>query len=137
MSFVDRFAARVQNQDTKPFMEDTKNDPETYQASKTDRRLLLEAFLHTADLGHNFKPFDLNKMGVMKLEEEWFAQGDQEEMLGFPVSPNFDRKKDSLAGTQSFFMEAFIRPILEPFSNFVQGEWIEAALANVDVNKDR
>merc|ERR1740129_192256 len=73
----------------------------------------------------------------MHLEEEMFCQGDEEARLGFPISPNFDRSRDSVASTQTFFMEAFIRPLLEPFSTFVKKEWSEQALQNVDSNKDR
>merc|ERR1719189_2848784 len=100
MAFVDRFTARVNQIKESPFMEETKDDQLKKSASKTDRRLLLEAFLHTADLGHNFRSFDISKWGVLRLEQEWFLQGDDELDRGIPmseVSPNCNRYKDCLA----------------------------------------
>lgn len=138
LDLVDRFSTRV----TKAaFMTDTKEDMGLKKETKADRRMLLEAFLHTADLGHNYKPFDINKLGVQNLEEEWFLQGEREAELGIPISPGFDRSKDSVPSTQSMFMSNVVRPLLEPFTTLFVGEGMRdqvfgrAILENLENNK--
>lgn len=113
-SQVDRFTARVDKPGV-PFLQGTKSDPRMKKESKTDRRLLLEATVHLADLSHCTRDFGLNQIWVQRLEEEWFLQGDLERERALAISPGCDRHKDSLATLQSFFMGHFIVPLLTPF----------------------
>lgn len=121
-TFVDRFTTRVSTLSRDPMAKSTREDPEARAASKEERGLLLEAFIHVADLGPNCRPFESHIFTVKNLEEEWFSQGDQERRLGLPVSPNFDRHKDSAANIQHFFLERMVLPLLEPFNTFVTNE---------------
>merc|ERR1712196_270211 len=97
----------------------TKNDRSMQKESKEDRRLLMQAFIHMADLSHCARPWSVHRTLVACLEEEFFSQGDQEKAAGLPISPMMDRSKDSAATGQGFFLEKLVRPMLEPYSAFV------------------
>merc|ERR1719330_1846456 len=133
--FVDKLQSRVARKDTNPFMEDAKIEKDKGNVSKEDRILLLEAFMHTADLTHNFKPFNVHKIGLTALEDEWFLQGDEERKRGMPISPNFDRTKDTAATCQSFFLGSMVRPLLVCFHHFMAQEYADNLLLNLDTNK--
>eukprot|EP00191_Tetraselmis_sp_GSL018_P003214 CAMPEP_0177604164 /NCGR_PEP_ID=MMETSP0419_2-20121207/15961_1 /TAXON_ID=582737 /ORGANISM="Tetraselmis sp., Strain GSL018" /LENGTH=665 /DNA_ID=CAMNT_0019098107 /DNA_START=632 /DNA_END=2626 /DNA_ORIENTATION=+ len=58
---------------------------------KEQRSLTLQMAIKVADLGHNSLPIELSKQWVMRLEEEFFRQGDLERRMGMKVSPLMDR----------------------------------------------
>merc|ERR1712048_972609 len=135
--FIDRFSARVSKQKDNPFATDTKDDRERQKASKADRRMLLQAFSHMADLGHTCRPWHIHKNLVVLLEEEFFAQGDRERQQGIPVMPLIDRTKDSAAVSQGFFLDKLVRPMLEPYTHFLNSELGGFMLSNLSKNRDR
>jgi hypothetical protein len=55
--------------------------------------ILLQLFLKVADLGHCALPIKLHIRWVYRLQEEMWAQGDEEKSQGLPVSPLADRTK--------------------------------------------
>lgn len=112
-------------------------DKRSKDASKDERLLLIEAMLHTADLSHNCKQFDVHKWGLLGLEEEWFSQGDLERDIGIPVSGNFDRTKDSAATAQSFFLLSMVRPLVQPWQAIFNKEHIISIVDNIEFNDKR
>merc|ERR1740121_2424332 len=96
--------------------------------------MLLEAFIRVADQGANCRHFVSHIFTVKNLEEEWFRQGDQETRLSLPVSPNFDRHKDSAACVQQFFLECMVLPLVEPFSTFINEECAQKMKQNLASN---
>jgi len=122
---VDKLTARLskakEDKDA-TFITNTKGNKERQQASKADRRMLLQIFMHTADLGHTCRPWAVHKELVVDLEEEFFRQGDRERELGVPIMPMMDRSKDSAATGQSFFLEKLVRPLVEPFCFFLSSD---------------
>lgn len=133
---VDRFAARVAQNENEPFHYDTSDNRDRQQQSKADRRMLLQAFIHTADLGHCARPWDVHKHLVAALEEEMFRQGDTEAQLGVPVSPLMNRSADSMAAGQDFFFTKFVTPLLVPYTFFLDEEVGKQLLDNLDSNCD-
>lgn len=117
--FVDRFAGRLSQVESNPFQEDTKSSRDKQKASKADRRMLMQAFIHMADLGHCCRPWSIHKHLVVALEEEFFLQGDKERSLGLPCMPMMDRQKDSTAASQEFFMSKLVMPLLTPCATFM------------------
>jgi hypothetical protein len=130
---VDRFSARVA--DSNPWKEDTKHCREKQQASKSDRRMLLQSFVQMADLGHNCRPWDVHKHMIVALEEEFFQQGDKERELGMlPVMPMMDRHAGSAASAQGFFLGKMVKPLLIPFTKFVQPQMGEDLVKSINEN---
>lgn len=134
--FVDRFSARVCATEADPFQVDTKNDRGRQKASKGDRRMLLQAFTHMADLGHCCRPWDVHKHIIVALEKEFFYQGDMERARGMPIMPLMDRNVDSAAAAQGFFLDKMVRPLLVPYTHFLLPELGETLINSLDANKD-
>lgn len=134
---VDKLTARMSKDKECPFITNTKGNKERQQASKTDRRMLLQIFMHMADLGHTCRPWDIHKDLVIDLEEEFFRQGDKERELGVPIMPMMDRSKDSAAAGQGFFLEKLVNPLLEPFCYFLSAELGGRFQENLSENKRR
>eukprot|EP00932_Pfiesteria_piscicida_P016333 SRR837773.3261.p2 GENE.SRR837773.3261~~SRR837773.3261.p2 ORF type:complete len:255 (-),score=111.72 SRR837773.3261:85-849(-) len=138
---VDRFGSRVSKSKDDPFVTGTKENRELQRQSKADRRMLLQAAIHTADLGHCARPWNVHKHLVAALEEEMFAQGDLEAQLGVPVSPMMNRSTDSLACTQEAFFTKFVLTMLTPYTSFLSDEVGRELIENLQSNgqswKDR
>merc|ERR1712224_535387 len=115
----------------------TKNDRQAQQATKSDRRLLMQAFMHMADISNCTRPWEVYKFAVLNLEEEFFAQGDRERDLGVPILPLMNREKDSLASAQGFWIESFVGPLLTPYCNFISIESRTALQGNAAQNKQK
>merc|ERR1740121_871344 len=96
--------------------------------------MLLEAFIRVADQGANCRHFVSHIFTVKNLEEEWFRQGDQEMRLSLPVSPNYDRHKDSAASMQQFFLECMVLPLVGSFSSFISEECAQKMKQNLADN---
>mmetsp|Transcript_39095 Transcript_39095/g.110482 ORF Transcript_39095/g.110482 Transcript_39095/m.110482 type:complete len:526 (+) Transcript_39095:128-1705(+) len=138
---VDRLGARV-SQATAPggrrlSVQCKLSEEEGKQESRPDRRMLLKAFIHMADLGHTCRPWDLHKHLVVALEDEFFVQGDQERRMGMPIMPMMDRDRDSLCAGQAFFLEKIVYPLLEPLTHFLHEGTGDSFKANLMENKRR
>ncbi|XP_051654684.1 dual specificity calcium/calmodulin-dependent 3',5'-cyclic nucleotide phosphodiesterase 1C isoform X14 [Manacus candei] len=70
------------------------------QPEGIDKPKALSLLLHTADISHPAKAWDLHHRWTMSLLEEFFRQGDKEAELGLPFSPLCDRKSTMVAQSQ-------------------------------------
>ncbi|CAK0853608.1 unnamed protein product, partial [Prorocentrum cordatum] len=138
---VDRFSTRVAKKTDNPFFtrfeEPDVENAEMQKATKADRMMLIQAFVHMADLGHCARPWDLHKHLVAGLEVEFFSQGDRERELGLPVMPLMDRTKDSLAAAQDFFLGNLVLPLLTPYVSFLEDPLAIDYLETLDTNRQR
>ncbi|KAL3320502.1 Calcium/calmodulin-dependent 3',5'-cyclic nucleotide phosphodiesterase 1C [Cichlidogyrus casuarinus] len=66
--------------------------------------------LHSADISHPTKTWDLHERWTKMLVEEFFRQGDRETELGLPCSPLCDRKTTVVAQSQIGFIEFIVSP---------------------------
>eukprot|EP00930_Biecheleria_cincta_P026626 TRINITY_DN18743_c0_g1_i1.p1 TRINITY_DN18743_c0_g1~~TRINITY_DN18743_c0_g1_i1.p1 ORF type:complete len:416 (-),score=82.78 TRINITY_DN18743_c0_g1_i1:125-1372(-) len=82
-----------------------------------DSRLLLQAALKCADLGHLAMPWDLHQRWVLNLEEEFFDQGDRERELGLSISFLMDRDKPGVSQSQQGFFDYVVLPLFTAFSD--------------------
>jgi len=79
------------------------NQPET-------KALAMNNFLHSADVSNPCRTWDCCEPWAMMVLEEFFAQGDQEKMLGVPVQFLNDRDKLNRPNSQIGFLEFMIVP---------------------------
>jgi len=80
--------------------------------SGPDALIILQLALKCADLGHLSLCWSSHMRWVRRLEEEFFAQGDQEIKLGMPeVSFLMDRKKQGASDTQVGFFDFVVLPL--------------------------
>ncbi|NWV84659.1 PDE1C phosphodiesterase, partial [Dasyornis broadbenti] len=80
------------------------------QPEGIDKPKALSLLLHTADISHPAKAWDLHHRWTMSLLEEFFRQGDKEAELGLPFSPLCDRKSTMVAQSQIGFIDFIVEP---------------------------
>lgn len=138
---VDRFSTRVSKRADNPFFtrfeEPDADNVEMQKTTKADRMMLIQAFVHMADLGHCARPWNIHKHLVAGLETEFFSQGDRERELGLPIMPLMDRTKDSVAAAQDFFLGKLVLPLLTPYVSFLEDTLAEDYLESLDTNRER
>ncbi|KAI1888815.1 hypothetical protein AGOR_G00172640, partial [Albula goreensis] len=80
------------------------------QPEAIDKPKALSLLLHTADISHPAKNWDLHHRWTTSLLEEFFRQGDKESELGLPFSPLCDRKSTMVAQSQIGFIDFIVEP---------------------------
>ncbi|XP_061109761.1 dual specificity calcium/calmodulin-dependent 3',5'-cyclic nucleotide phosphodiesterase 1C-like isoform X2 [Conger conger] len=75
-----------------------------------DKPKALSLLLHTADISHPAKKWDLHHQWTSSLLEEFFIQGDKEAELGLPFSPLCDRNSTMVAQSQIGFIDFIVIP---------------------------
>ncbi|XP_062813385.1 dual specificity calcium/calmodulin-dependent 3',5'-cyclic nucleotide phosphodiesterase 1C isoform X6 [Anolis carolinensis] len=80
------------------------------QPEGIDKPKALSLMLHTADISHPAKAWDLHHRWTMSLLEEFFRQGDKEAELGLPFSPLCDRKSTMVPQSQIGFIDFIVEP---------------------------
>merc|ERR1740120_420630 len=74
------------------------------------KKLVMECLLHSADVSNPCRSWEVTYAWAMVCLEEFFAQGDQEKMLGVPVQFLNDRDKLNKPNSQIGFIEFMIAP---------------------------
>ncbi|XP_062910815.1 dual specificity calcium/calmodulin-dependent 3',5'-cyclic nucleotide phosphodiesterase 1A isoform X2 [Mobula hypostoma] len=80
------------------------------QPEGIDKPKALSLLLHTADISHPAKTWDMHYRWTMALLEEFFRQGDKEAELGLPFSPLCDRNSTMVAQSQIGFIDFIVEP---------------------------
>ena len=83
------------------------------ESIKREQQCLLDFLIHSADLAHNTKLFDISLKWVELLSEEFWLQGDKEKQMGLPISFLCDRKDTNVPLSQVNFIRGFILPTFE------------------------
>ncbi|XP_063075040.1 dual specificity calcium/calmodulin-dependent 3',5'-cyclic nucleotide phosphodiesterase 1C [Engraulis encrasicolus] len=87
-----------------------KNFLQQPESSSIDKSKAISLLLHTADISHPAKNWDLHHRWTASLLEEFFRQGDKEAELGLPFSPLCDRKSTMVAQSQIGFIDFIVVP---------------------------
>mmetsp|Transcript_13410 Transcript_13410/g.15565 ORF Transcript_13410/g.15565 Transcript_13410/m.15565 type:complete len:348 (-) Transcript_13410:77-1120(-) len=92
---------------------------------KDNPSFILEVCVKVSDLGHAAKTWELHKMWSMRIQDEFFLQGDEEKQLGFEVSPFMDRCWPRKAENQLGFFRFIAMPMYDALSQVFPGfRWI-------------
>jgi len=75
------------------------------------RKLLVNLFLHTADISNCMKPFRISRIWAWQMLEEFFLQGDAEAKLGVPMQALNDRHAVNRPFSQVGFIEYLVSPL--------------------------
>jgi hypothetical protein len=93
-----------------------RTTPGQYEpATAKDATVLLQVTMKCADLGHMALDWRSHVRWVKRVEEEFFAQGDQERALGLPISFLMDRYKPGPSQTQVGFFDNVVLPLFRTF----------------------
>ena len=78
-----------------------------------EQQMVLDFFIHSADLAHNTKLFDISLQWVELLSNEFWLQGDKEKSLNLPVSFLCERINADIPSSQVGFIKGFIIPTFD------------------------
>lgn len=90
------------------------------QPEGIDKPKALSLLLHTADISHPAKSWDLHHRWTTSLLEEFFRQGDKESELGLPFSPLCDRKSTLVAQSQIGFIDFIVVPTFTVLTDMME-----------------
>uniref|UniRef100_A0A3Q3N2L7 Phosphodiesterase n=1 Tax=Mastacembelus armatus TaxID=205130 RepID=A0A3Q3N2L7_9TELE len=90
------------------------------QPEGVDKPKALSLLLHTADISHPAKSWDLHHRWTTSLLEEFFRQGDKEAELGLPFSPLCDRKSTMVAQSQIGFIDYIVVPTFTVLTDMME-----------------
>ncbi|KAM6919285.1 dual specificity calcium/calmodulin-dependent 3',5'-cyclic nucleotide phosphodiesterase 1A isoform 3-T3 [Xenentodon cancila] len=90
------------------------------QPEGIDKPKALSLLLHTADISHPAKSWDLHHRWTTSLLEEFFRQGDKEAELGLPFSPLCDRKSTMVAQSQIGFIDFIVVPTFTVLTDMME-----------------
>ncbi len=82
-------------------------------AEPVEKSKALSLVLHTADISHPAKQWDIHYKWTMLVIEEFFRQGDREAQLGIPFSPLCDRHTLVIPDSQIGFINYIVAPSME------------------------
>jgi hypothetical protein len=88
--------------------------PEYVQELQKDTLLWLKLLLHVADIATPLKPFWISRQWATKVQDEFFAQGDEEKKLGIPLGMLNDRDKVNRQGSEHGFINFLVAPLMFP-----------------------
>uniref|UniRef100_A0AAQ5YS33 Phosphodiesterase n=1 Tax=Amphiprion ocellaris TaxID=80972 RepID=A0AAQ5YS33_AMPOC len=90
------------------------------QPESVDKPKALSLLLHTADISHPAKCWDLHQRWTTSLLEEFFRQGAKEAELGLPFSPLCDRKSTMVAQSQIGFIDFIVEPTFTVLAEMIE-----------------
>jgi len=96
---------------SEPF--DSAQPASAITASPANVQLVVNMFLHLADISNPMKPWALCERLAHLCLDEFFAQGDLEKEAGLPVQMLNDRDKVNRPNSQVGFIEFVITPLVE------------------------
>ena len=100
-----------------------------------EQQSLFDFMLHSADLAHNCKQFNISLKWVELLSEEFWLQGDKEKSMNLPVSFLCDRDSYDIPKSQIGFIKGFVIPTYETLVNAFPT--LEFTLKNAKTNLNR
>ncbi|KAL3135615.1 hypothetical protein ABBQ38_006096 [Trebouxia sp. C0009 RCD-2024] len=98
-----------------------------------DKTLVHQMVLKCADIGHLAADYRTHRQWSLKLEEEFFRQGDKERELGLPISPLMDRnQKGGMTKSQMGFFSIVGIPLFQALAGlFKEAQpMLDGVLAN-------
>ncbi|XP_075250215.1 dual specificity calcium/calmodulin-dependent 3',5'-cyclic nucleotide phosphodiesterase 1-like isoform X2 [Convolutriloba macropyga] len=99
------------------------------QPEPVEKTKALGLVLHTADISHPAKEWDVHYKWTMLVIEEFFQQGDREAQLGLPYSPLCDRHTLVIPDSQIGFINFIVAPSME-----VCGDMMDKIVAPIDMH---
>ena len=100
-----------------------------------EQQSLFDFMIHSADLAHNAKLFNISLKWVQLLTEEFWLQGDKEKEMKLPVSFLCDRENYNVPKSQVGFLKGFILPTFDCLFNIFPP--LKFCLDNAKTNMNR
>jgi hypothetical protein len=92
---------------------DEKDPNKAAELMYKDQQLIINYFVHCADISHNVKDWSISEKWSNLIYEEFFNQGDVEKSKNLKVSMFCDREKTNIPDSQIGFLKVIIVPAFE------------------------
>jgi hypothetical protein len=113
----------------------TKMSAKDFPSAKAeDKQIVLNMILHCAEFSRHARTLPVCLRWAVRYMEEAFRQGDDEVNRKIQVSRFFERNRASIAKVQHGFIEGFVQPTYDLFSQIVP-EINEHVIPNLQSNK--
>ncbi|CEL91796.1 unnamed protein product [Vitrella brassicaformis CCMP3155] len=103
-----------------------------------DKKMLLKLLIKAADIGHAAKEWSIHLKWTLRVQQEFWEQGDAEMLLGLPQSPLCDRSNSDIPANQTGFLKYVAIPLFslvqeahDPF-RVLQETIISVCTKNID-----
>lgn len=103
--------------------------------NKEDKLTVLKMVVHLSDISNPAKCFDLAFIWTGLLYDEFFKQGDQEQLAGRECSFLMNRKTTNIAGCSIGFINMFVTPAYEELVKVIP--LAQKCVDNLNSNKDK
>jgi hypothetical protein len=107
------------------FRQEYVNAKPALPLSPAQRKDLLSFILKGCDVAHSTKPFDLHAVWTLRINAEFFEQGDTEKALGIPCSPFCDRHGTQVAESQKGFFQFIVQPLYTAMYEYLESRRLE------------
>ncbi|XP_028842875.1 cGMP-inhibited 3',5'-cyclic phosphodiesterase A-like isoform X2 [Denticeps clupeoides] len=96
-------------------------------SNENDRLLVCQMCIKLADVNGPLKCKDLHLQWTQGIVNEFYEQGDEESVLGLPISPFMDRSAPQLAKLQESFITHIVGPLCTSYDSaaLMPGRWVE------------
>lgn len=138
-SSLAKLKAQMENED---FGQDNRDGSDALK-EKFELEMSMEAdtIIKSSDIGQGMVPWDPHREWSYRVLAEFFAQGDEEKVLGLPVSPLCERKGYNIVGNQGFFIDCLCRELFTFLGRMCKPDSpgkaaLDECLALADKNKE-
>jgi len=104
----------------KQTLKDKMNIKNKEKLSNEDKDFLMRAILHMADISNPLRPFDNAKQWAIRIQQEFFNQGDIMREMKLEISQGCDRYKITMSISQQNFLEYCVIPMATSLSYFIE-----------------
>ncbi|XP_076880096.1 cGMP-inhibited 3',5'-cyclic phosphodiesterase 3B [Brachyhypopomus gauderio] len=103
------------------------NSPGIDWTNENDRLLVCQVCIKLADINGPAKERSLHLKWTEGIVNEFYEQGDEEAVLGLPISPFMDRSTPQLARLQESFITHIVGPLCNSYdaAGLLPGCWVE------------
>lgn len=106
-----------------------------FSPGKDDKLTVLKMAVHLSDISNPAKNFDLAFIWTGLLYDEFFKQGDQEQLAGRDCSFLMNRKTTNIAGCSVGFINMFVTPAYEELVKVIP--LAQKCVDNLNANKNK
>lgn len=141
--FQQHFFCNAAQPEPPEFISTTTN---SHLLNQKERLMMCKILIHAADISNPCRPWTVFHQQSRLVCVEFFRQGDIEESMGLPISPNMNRKEANPSSINVGFIDYIVQPYFEALSLLFpkskellvhcaknRGEWLKLSTENIDI----
>merc|ERR1712241_1576463 len=102
------------------------------QLTMQEKKFVIRAILHLSDISNPMRTFNVSYEWARRVNEEFFAQGDEMKAMKLEVPKMCDRNQTTIISNQIGFIEYCLKPLAQSMSLMIVE--LEGCLGNIPEN---